>query len=74
MVSAYILEQINNEVVPVLTMICNKSMSDGVSPDRLITVEVIPLFKSANPHEVGNFRHISVLYECSKLLERSSKI
>lgn len=53
--------------------ICNKSLSDGVFPDRVESAVVIPLFKSGHPHEVGHFRHIPLLSVISKLLEKITK-
>lgn len=44
-----------------LSIIINKSFSEGVFPDTLKYAKVIPLFKGGNKNEAENYRPVSIL-------------
>ena len=53
-----------------LAHIINLSFETGIFPDDMKTAKVIPIFKSANPNQVSNYRPISLLPAYSKLMEK----
>ncbi len=53
-----------------LTGICNLSIQTGIFPDNWKIARVVLIFKSGNTSDFGNYRPISVLPICSKILER----
>jgi hypothetical protein len=57
-----------------LTHICNKSLSQGIFPDRLKYSEIKPLFKKADKSSTSNYRTISLLTSFSKVLEKAMSI
>jgi len=58
-------------ISPVLTKIINISFSTGTYPNLLKTVKVIPIYKNkGSPHEVNNFRPISLLSNIDKVYEK----
>ena len=59
-----------NEVTPHITDICNLSIDTGIFPDNWKKARVVPIFKSGDPNDFGNYRPISVLPICSKIIER----
>ena len=50
--------------------IINKSLEAGVFPSKWKVANVVPVFKSGDREEVGNYRPISLLSNISKILER----
>ena len=56
-----------------LKHICNLSLLNGVFPDTcgMKIARVIPLFKSGKTKEFSNYRPISLLSQCSKILEKN---
>ena len=53
-----------------LTHLLNLSITQGVFPDELKIAKVIPIFKSGDSAQIGNYRHVSVLPFFSKVFER----
>ena len=47
-----------------------KSLQQGIFPDKLKILKVIPVFKSWEESYLNNYRPISILPTFSKLLER----
>ena len=56
---------------PLLAKIVNNSLNSGVFPQILKTGRVVPIFKSGDRKQVGNYRPISVLPILSKIFEKS---
>ena len=54
----------------VLSMLINKSFSEGSFPDFLKLANVIPIFKKNDKNICGNYRPISLLSNISKIYER----
>ncbi|XP_057290861.1 uncharacterized protein LOC130613549 [Hydractinia symbiolongicarpus] len=53
-----------------LSIIINKSFSEGVFPDALKYAKVIPLFKNGTRHEAKNYRPVSILPLFDKIIEK----
>ena len=57
-------------IVSLLTHICNLSLKSGKVPDKMKIAKVVPIYKSGNIQDFGNYRPISVLPQFSKILEK----
>jgi len=58
-----------NILCPLLD-ICNKSLQQGIFPDKMKTAKVIPIFKTSDKSCYCNYRPISLLPQFSKILEK----
>jgi hypothetical protein len=65
-----LLKLIKLAVLPVLTLIINQSLENGIFPDRLKIAKVTPVFKKNEDYLFENYRPISVLPSMSKIFER----
>ena len=65
-----LLKQIIHPLANPLTYIFNKSLSIGVFPELFKLAKINPIFKKDNPHEITNYRPISLLPTLSKILEK----
>ena len=54
-----------------LTIIFNKSLSEGVVPDSWKEAEVVPIFKKGKGDDPGNFRPVSLTSVCGKIMEKN---
>ena len=59
--SPFILELSLPLICPLLTLICNLSLSEGIFPDELKLANVIPIFKSGDHEFFNNYRSVSIL-------------
>ena len=66
-----VLKYISDIVSPILSMLINRSISEGVFPQSLKLARITPLFKGGNASDVKNYRPISILPLFSKLFERA---
>ena len=57
-------------ICPLLTHICNLSLSEGIFPDELKLANVIPIFKSGDHETFNNYRPVSTLCTISKVFEK----
>ena len=57
-------------ISPILSVLVNKSIMNGVFPNRLKQARVVPLFKGGDSSSMINYRPISILSTMSKILER----
>jgi hypothetical protein len=69
-ISATILKAASNTLVPLITHICNLSISTGVFPDAFKKALVHPIHKGGSKVDLSNYRPISVLTAMSKVLEK----
>ena len=53
-----------------LTLIFNKSLTEGFFPDLMKYADVVPLYKSKKHYLTNNYRPISLVITVSKLLEK----
>ena len=68
--STHFLKQIAGSIVTLLVNISNLSLTTGVFPDSLKVVKVIPIYNKDDSSLVLNYRHVSILPNISKVLER----
>ena len=64
------LKYISDIISPVLSLLINKSITDGYFPKSLKLARVIPLFKAGDIYDLNNFRGISILPIISKIFEK----
>ena len=57
-------------IAPVLCNIFNICLKQGTVPDNLKVARVTPIFKNGDKDDLSNYRPISILPVCSKVLER----
>ena len=69
-ISNLIIKTASTIIAPYLTYLINKSMNQGVFPDKLKKAKAIPLFKEGSKTDVNNYRPISLLTIWSKIFER----
>ena len=65
-----LLKELDMEISLPLSIIFNKSLEEGVFPDRMKAADVTPLFKSKDQTNKNNYRPISLLLTISKILEK----
>ena len=53
-----------------ITHICNLSLRTGVFPKQLMIAVITCLYKAGDPHNIENYRSISILAAFSKILEK----
>ena len=69
-ISNHLLKSINKAISYPLSVLCNRSMSEGIFPAAMKLADVIPLYKKGNEHIADNYRPISLLITISKVLEK----
>ena len=69
-ISNKLLKKLLPSLIEPLTIIFNKSLSEGVFPEAMKRADVVPLYKSKLHVETMNYRPISLLITVSKLLEK----
>ena len=68
--SNILLKQLCPEICAPLSIIFNKSLSEGIFPEKMKLAEVIPVYKSKDIYSCTNYRPISLLPVVSKVLEK----
>ena len=69
-ISNHLLKLICHSICKPLSIICNRSMNEGVFPTSMKLAEILPLYKKGDEHLVDNYRPISLLITISKVLEK----
>ena len=69
-ISNNLLKELKHSISLPLEIIFNKSIVEGIFPERMKLADVVPLHKSKDPLESTNYRPISLLLTISKLLEK----
>lgn len=69
-VSTKLLKDAVNVIAPILCTIFNMSLLQGCFPDELKVARVTPIYKSCNKDDLSNYRPISILPLCSKMIEK----
>ena len=64
-----ILKNAANEISPFLRIIFDQSLQTGKLPDDWVEANVAPVFKKGDRHSPANYRPISLICVCAKLLE-----
>ena len=68
--SNFLLKEVIDIISAPLSSIFNASFNQGIFPDMYKIAKVIPIFKKGDPQDPGNYRPISLLNTCSKVLEK----
>lgn len=63
------LKFVADELIDPLYVLFNKSIDSGVFPTALKIAKTIPVFKKNDPHEITNYRPISIQNVLSKVFE-----
>ena len=69
-ISSFFLRISANVLATPLSYLYNCSFQLGIFPDSLKIAKVLPIYKSGEKSEIGNYRPISILSTISKLLEK----
>lgn len=69
-VSSSLLKSVSEQLALPLAHIANASFESGVFPSVLRQAVVKPLLKKGSPHDIENYRPISILSTFSKVLEK----
>ncbi len=64
-----LLQELVNEVSPVLATIFNSSLQEGLVPADWRQANVTPIYKKGTKADPGNYRPVSLTSVCCKLLE-----
>ena len=65
-----IIKLLNNMISPILSYIFNQCIISSKYPESLKVAKVIPLFKSGDRQNPGNYRPISLLPIINKIFEK----
>ena len=68
--SAIFLKQIGDHLNDPISVIMNRSLTEGIFPNAMKIAKVIPIFKSKDKQQFNNYRPISLLPCLSKVLEK----
>ena len=69
-ISNILLKNLQDSLIPLLTLLFNNSLKDGVFPQGMKAADVTPLHKNRETYLVTNYRPISLLITISKILEK----
>ena len=69
-ISNNMLKQLHTSIAQPLTIIFNKSLSEGKFPDLMKLADIVPIHKTKEKFLRTNYRPISLLITVSKLLEK----
>ena len=65
----FILKELASEIAPILTLLFQASLSQGVIPQDWKLAHVTPIFKKGDPHKPSNYRPVSLTSIPCKILE-----
>ena len=69
-ISSVFKKSSTQSILQPLSHICNLSLTEGVFPNQLKMVNVIPLYKSEDPMLFNHYRLVSLLCVLSKVFEK----
>ena len=69
-IPSFLVKKLADILCQPLSLLVNKSLTEGRFPDKLKIAKVIPIFKSGDPSLLSNYRPVSVLPVFSKVFER----
>ncbi len=69
-ISSLLLKSLKDSICYPISLIINKSIETGIVPKNMKTAKVIPIYKSKEKTDIGNYRPISLLPSTSKILEK----
>ena len=65
-----LLKDLSDVIAEPLSIIFNKSMTEGRFPDKMKSADTVPLYKSKESYIVDNYQPISLLITVSKILKK----
>ena len=68
-----LFKYINGEISPILSLLFNRCINEGLFPDEFKKAKIKPLYKSGSKNDMFNFRPISILPQISKYFEKIIK-
>ena len=68
-IPAYFLKELSEELAPILTLIFQSSLHQGLLLDDWKVANIIPIFKKGSRTQTCNYRPVSLTSICSKILE-----
>ena len=66
-----VMVETQEQLVGPLTIIFNKSLSEGVVPDSWKEAEVVPIFKKGKRDDPGNYRPVSLTTVCGQIMGKN---
>ena len=69
-ISTRLLKCAATTIAPILCKIFNMCLTQGTMPDDLKSARVVPIYKNGDKDELTNYRPISILPICSKIIEK----
>ena len=64
------IKQINDAVVNLISLIVNRSLSEGIVPSAMKLIKVIPIYKSKDNEYFSNYHPLSLLPSVSEFVEK----
>ena len=68
-----LFKYINDEINPILSLLFNICINEGLFPYEFKKANIKPLYKSGSKNDMLNFRQISILPQISKYFEKIIK-
>ena len=68
-ISPYILKHCADEIMPILYVIFNQSLSTSLLPNDWLKSNICPVHKKGNHSNVNNYQPISLTSTCAKIME-----
>ena len=68
-IPSIILKELSEELSFPLQLIMNKSLADGIVPDKWKTAEVTAIYKKGDKSDPGNYRPVSLTSITCKVME-----
>lgn len=72
-ISNILVKQIASVITQAVTKMVNRSFEDGIFPEKCKETVVIPIFKTGDREDPGNYRPISILSGISRIMEYAMK-
>ena len=69
-IPAYFLKKTAPLIAPILFLIFQSSLNQGILPPDWKTANIIPIYKKGNRSQLSNYRPVSLTSICCKALER----
>jgi hypothetical protein len=70
-ISPRVLKECAHQIVSPLCHIFNMSLRTGILPGDWLKANVVPVFKKSDKQQVENYRPVSLLCVCGKVMERA---